>query len=130
MIVQDDEHDLKGRRAILTLGHTVGHAIEKDTRYASVLHGEAIAIGMVDEAKLGEALGITPKGTADRISRYLSSDGLPVAFPNLAGPRMIEAMRLDKKVEGGGLAFSLLTDMGRCKLVTGIAESDVEAILK
>jgi 3-dehydroquinate synthase len=129
-IVQDDEHDLKGRRAILNFGHTVGHAIEKETGYASVLHGEAIAIGMVAEAKLGEALGITPRGTSDRISRYLSADGLPVAFPNLAGPRMIEAMRLDKKVEGDGLAFSLLTDMGRCKLVTGVAESDVEAILK
>ncbi len=128
-IVQEDEHDLKGRRAILNFGHTVGHAIETETGYSSVLHGEAVAIGMVAEAKLGEALGLTPPGVSKRICDWLHADGLPTSFPNLGGACLIKAMRRDKKAEGEGLAFSLLTDLGRCKLVTGVAEAEVASIL-
>ncbi len=129
-VVQEDEYDRLGRRAVLNFGHTIGHAIERETGYAKVLHGEAIAIGMVAEAKLGEALGTTKKGVGDRIAAWLKEDGLPTTFPNLGGERMIAAMRLDKKAEGEGLAFSLLTDLGRCKLVTGVAETEVAAILR
>ncbi len=128
-IVQEDEHDRLGRRAMLNFGHTVGHALEKVTGYVGLLHGEAIAIGMVVEAKLGEALGLTRKGIADSIRTWLHQDGLPVSFPHVGSPQVIAAMRGDKKVERAGLAFSFVTEVGRCKLVDGIAEAEVAAIL-
>lgn len=129
-LVQEDEHDRTGKRAILNFGHTVGHAIERLTGYTGLLHGEAISIGMVVEAKLGEALGLTKPGTAHEIRAWLESDGLPVSFPGLGSPAILSAMQLDKKAEGQGLAFSLVTELGRCKLVTGLAEDEVAAILR
>lgn len=129
-IVQEDEHDRTGRRAILNFGHTVGHAIETVTGYSGVLHGEAVAIGMVVESRIGERLGLTKAGTADRIEAFLRADGLPTTFPNLGADNLMAAMRGDKKAETDGLAFSLVTELGRCKLVTGIAEADVSAILR
>lgn len=129
-IVQEDEHDKTGRRAILNFGHTVGHAIERVTGYSGLLHGEAISIGMVVEAQLGEALGLTKPGTASQIRAWLDQDGLPTHFPGLGSPAFVAAMRLDKKAETPGLAFSLVTELGRCKLVTGLAEDEVAAILR
>ncbi len=129
-IVQEDEQDRSGRRAILNFGHTVGHAIEKATGYQSLLHGEAIAIGMVVEARLGELLKFTREGTADKIQQFLANDGLPTAFAGLGHPDILAAMSLDKKAEGNGLAFSLVSDLGKCKLVTGIDPAVVRGLLE
>jgi 3-dehydroquinate synthase len=129
-VVQEDEHDRTGRRAVLNFGHTIGHAIERVTGYTGLLHGEAISIGMVAEAKLGEALGLTRSGTAEQIRSWLEADGLPVTFPGLGNASIIAAMRVDKKAESPGLAFSLVTELGRCKLVPGLAEDEVAAILR
>ena len=102
----------KGRRAILNTGHTVAHAIERETDYA-LLHGEAVAIGLVTEAKLGEAAGITAPGTADTLRSALGGAGLPTRVPaGLEQGRLIDAMRADKKSRGGGLAFALLKAIG------------------
>lgn len=129
-VVQADEFDRTGLRAILNFGHTLGHAIEAVHRYETYLHGEAIAIGMVAEARLGERLGITSAGTADLIEHYLKEAGLPTAYDGWRNRALLEAIRLDKKNDAAGLGFSLLIELGRCKLVTGIAESDVAAFLE
>jgi 3-dehydroquinate synthase len=129
-IVEEDEYDRTGRRAILNFGHSMGHAIETVHNYETYLHGEAIAIGMVAEARLGERLGLTEVGTADRIAACLTGAGLPTEYGDWQNPGLIEAMRRDKKNEGDGLAFSLVTQLGECKLTTGIAESDVRAFLE
>jgi 3-dehydroquinate synthase len=103
----------KGRRAILNTGHTVAHALERETGYA-LLHGEAVAIGLVTESALGEAAGITAPGTADALRSALGSAGLPTRIPaGLDHGRLVEAMRADKKSRGGGLAFALLKEIGR-----------------
>src|SRR5207248_2363183 len=76
-VVEADEFETLGERAKLNFGHTVGHAIENLTGYGPVLHGEAISIGMVVEAALGEAIGLTAKGTRDEVAESLDSAGLP-----------------------------------------------------
>ncbi len=110
-VVAEDERET-GRRAILNFGHTIGHAIEATSKF-EVLHGEAVGIGMVYEARLGEGLGITAKGTADRIVRLLEQFRLPVERPDGASvDQLIEAMRGDKKVRGGEIRFALPTRIG------------------
>lgn len=102
----------KGRRAILNTGHTVAHALERETNYA-LLHGEAVAIGLVVEAELGEAAGITAKGTAHALRAALGGAGLPTTMPAGVVPhRLVDAMRVDKKSRGGSLAFALLSSIG------------------
>ena len=130
-IVEEDEHETTGRRAILNFGHTVGHAIERLTGYGPVLHGEAIAIGMAVEAELGERIGATEAGTAAEVRRVLRAHGLPTTHATLQDAEpMVAAMRGDKKASGGQLAFSLLARVGECKLVESVPEDDVRRALE
>ena len=130
-VVSQDEFEKTGLRAILNYGHTIGHAIEQVTGYKSLLHGEAISIGMCMEARLGEALGFTRKGTALEVDKCLRSQGLPTENDvAVDAEQLIEAMRRDKKRKSSNLAFSLLTQIGECKLVTDVAVQDVERVLR
>ena len=130
-VVEEDERETTGRRAILNFGHTVGHAIERLTGYGPVLHGEAIAVGMTVEAELGERIGVTPLGTADTVKRALAKHGLPTTHTILGETdAMLATMRGDKKSVGGDLAFSLLTEIGDCKLIASVPEDDVRRVLE
>jgi 3-dehydroquinate synthase len=129
-IVEADEHESTGERAKLNFGHTVGHALEKLAGYGALLHGEAISIGMVAEAALGEAIGLSEKGTREAVEECLRSEGLPTTSVVLRNVKMlIDAMRGDKKATGGRLAFSLLTQIGECRLVPEVTEADVAKVL-
>lgn len=129
-VVQADEFERTGARAILNFGHTVGHAIEQVSGYQD-LHGEAVAQGMVVEARLGEALGITEVGTAERVEVALASQGLPVANEWLDQPdALLAAMARDKKAAPGALAFSLLECLGTCKLVRNVDPDMVRSALR
>jgi 3-dehydroquinate synthase len=111
-VVNTDPHE-KGRRQVLNTGHTVAHALERESSY-ELLHGEAVAIGLVVEAELGEAAGITESGTAGQLRSALGGAGLPTRLPAGADAgRLIDAMRVDKKSRAGGLAFSLLSSIGK-----------------
>ncbi len=131
-VVAADEHETLGYRAALNFGHTIGHAIEAELEYQGLTHGEAVAIGMVAEAKVGERIGLTPAGTTDRLQAGLQAQGLPTEVPaGLSPERLVERMRRDKKkATGPHLAFSLLTRVGECRLVTDVPESDVLSVLK
>jgi 3-dehydroquinate synthase len=110
-VVNADPHE-KGRRQVLNAGHTVAHALERESDY-SLLHGEAVAIGLVVEAELGEAAGITAPGTASALREALGGAGLPAQLPPDANPdRLIDTMRADKKSRAGSLAFALLASIG------------------
>jgi 3-dehydroquinate synthase len=110
-IVGQDELE-QGRRAVLNFGHTIGHAIESTSRY-EVLHGEAVAIGMVYESRLAESLGIAAAGTERRISGLLEQLRLPVARPDgTSVDDLIEAMRADKKVRSGAFRLALPRQIG------------------
>lgn len=129
-VVESDEFETTGRRAILNFGHTIGHALEQVTGYERYLHGEAVSIGMVVEARLGESLGTTPKGASEEIAKDLQAAGLPVRLPSaIDRGRLLDAMLRDKKRSGEGLPFSLLTGIGGCKLVTDVRWADVEKVL-
>lgn len=129
-IVEADEYELNGLRATLNCGHTVGHAIETVLNYDGLLHGEAVAIGMVFEAKLGEQLGVTPPGLADRIAAGLERQGLPIRLPADISPHsLLQAMQHDKKADAQGHAFSLITGLGACKLTRGVSDEAVLSVL-
>ena len=110
-IVADDEREL-GRRAILNFGHTVGHAVEATMKF-TMLHGEAVAIGMAYEARLAETLTLAAPGTAQRIRNLLECFGLPLERPaGTAVEELLLAMRLDKKARVGSIRFALPKTVG------------------
>lgn len=129
-VVQEDEFETTGRRAILNFGHTIGHAIEQATEYRTYLHGEAISIGMCAEAVLGESLGVTKAGTSQIVSETLALHGLPITPKAAIEPeRLLQAMTSDKKASQTGPAFSLLTEIGGCRLVPEVPLSAVQEVL-
>ncbi|MDR3691711.1 MAG: 3-dehydroquinate synthase [Fimbriimonas sp.] len=131
LVVQEDEFETLGRRAILNFGHTVGHAIEFVTGYGPVLHGEAISIGMVVEARIGEYLGLAPSGVLERVRECLVRQGLPITHPSLQQEDgLIRAMYGDKKASAGQLALSLLTEVGHCKLIEAVDESIIRRAMR
>ncbi len=110
-VVTSDTHE-RGRRKILNFGHTLGHAVEQVSGYA-LLHGEAVAIGMVLEARLAERLGVAERGTAEAIERVVSRAGLPAAAPAaLASDEILRATRLDKKTRAGAVEYALPARIG------------------
>ncbi|HEY3286471.1 MAG TPA: 3-dehydroquinate synthase [Gemmatimonadaceae bacterium] len=105
-VVAGDERE-GGRRRILNFGHTIGHAIEHLSEY-TLLHGEAIAIGMVAEARLGELAEVTLAGCADEIAELCATFGLPVRIPAAFSAEAIIALaRGDKKSRGGLAEYAL-----------------------
>jgi 3-dehydroquinate synthase len=106
--------DLKesGPREILNYGHTLGHAIEKNERY-SWRHGAAVSVGMVFAAELGRLAGRLDDETADRHRAVLESVGLPLAYRGDQWPRLLEAMKVDKKSRGDRLRFIVLDGLAK-----------------
>lgn len=110
-VVARDEREA-GPRKTLNFGHTLGHAVEMLSGFR-LLHGEAVAIGMVAEARLGEQLGHTAAGTADRLARLLRRLGLPTNLPPEFTPRQVlAATRTDKKARAGRVEYALLRGVG------------------
>lgn len=111
--VEADPKDL-GTRMNLNFGHTLGHALETAGEYGSFLHGEAIAIGMVEAARWGEMLHITPKGIRREIGDILTNHHLPTEA--IYTPKVEEAFARDKKGAGQKITLVLLEDIGKTKL--------------
>ena len=110
-IVSRDERE-EGLRKVLNFGHTIGHAVEMVSGY-SLLHGEAVAIGMALESKLAERIGLAKTGTAAIVIRTLQAAGLPTNLPKECGPEaVVEAMRSDKKGRSGNTRFALPLRIG------------------
>jgi 3-dehydroquinate synthase len=110
-VVSRDERE-EGLRKILNFGHTIGHAVEMVSGF-SLLHGEAVAIGMALESQLAERIGLAESGTAATVSQTLKSAGLPTALPpGFEGETVIEAMRSDKKGRSGKTRFALPLRIG------------------
>ena len=110
-VVQRDERE-SGPRKILNFGHTLGHAVEQLSGY-SLLHGEAVAIGMVLEARLGERAGVTEAGTAARIEACLRAAGLPTDRPSgMKAADLVAATRGDQKARRGRVEYALPARVG------------------
>lgn len=116
-IVEEDEKELKGKREILNFGHSIGHAIEMLSGYSRFSHGEAVAIGMVEESRIAVARGFLKQEKFERIKEILESYGLP-AFPpaGLKKDDIRDVLYQDKKVKGGYIRVPFLMDIGRVEL--------------
>lgn len=101
-VVAEDERE-SDRRRILNYGHTVGHALESLGRYRNLIHGEAVAIGMVQEAALANHLGLCAQEVVARQRAVVQEAGLPDALPSVTFAELWEAMQHDKKVAKGRL---------------------------
>lgn len=110
-IVADDEKE-SGRRMILNLGHTFGHAIEKAGGYSRYTHGEAVGLGLLAALRIGELMAVTPKSILPRVEILLKRLGLPVKS-DLDLDVLLPNITLDKKREGSWTRFVLLEDWGR-----------------
>ncbi|MBK8174606.1 MAG: 3-dehydroquinate synthase [Rhodospirillales bacterium] len=134
-IVAEDEREA-GRRALLNLGHTFGHALEAETGFGdALLHGEAVAIGMALAFDLSVRLGLAPKEDADRVRRHLTAMGLQGDLAVLTGrpttaDDLMHHMYGDKKVHGGRLTFILAQGIGRAFVRKGVDDGAVRALLE
>jgi 3-dehydroquinate synthase len=114
-VVAEDETE-SGRRAILNFGHTVGHALEAASGY-DLLHGEAVALGMIAALSLGEARGLGTPALTARAKALLVRLGLPVDLDRRLSAEVLARVTVDKKRSGGAIKFVFVTAAGETKLV-------------
>jgi len=129
-VVERDERELTGLRAVLNYGHTFCHAIETVSGYGTYRHGEAVAMGMVCASRLAERLGRVGADLTARQVTLLAKLGLPTEVENLDHDALLEAMQRDKKTEYGQLRFVLPSRLGAVEVVGGVSEPLVRAALK
>lgn len=132
-VVEHDEFERTGLRAVLNYGHTFAHAFEALSGYGELLHGEAVSIGMVYASRLAEKLGRINADVTQRQVDLLKALHLPVRLPSgskWSNDEVLSRMRLDKKSEAGKLRFVLPTRMGHVELVGGVDEALVREVLE
>lgn len=130
-IVEGDVRDLKGRRALLNLGHSFGHAIESAAGLGKVLHGEAVALGMVLAHRFSARLGHCPAADADRVATHLAACGLPVTLSavGVKGNSLVDWMRRDKKNLDGRLSLVLSRGIGKAFVEPKVESAALAAFL-
>lgn len=129
-VVADDERE-NGLRAILNFGHTIGHAIETETRYRRFLHGEAVGLGICLESKLSRLIGLLDKEQLGRITGLIAAYGLPCDLPeDLNAGNLLSHMKRDKKVVAGEMMFVLPERIGEVVMKKGITAADIEEVLE
>ncbi|MBN1875031.1 MAG: 3-dehydroquinate synthase [Anaerolineae bacterium] len=126
-IVQEDPFE-RGRRAVLNLGHTSAHGLERVSDF-TLRHGEAVGIGMVVAARIAEVLGRAEPGLAGRIAAMLGAWGLPVTIPAFNVGEIWEAMTHDKKKYGKTLRWILPSAVGNVEIAADVPETLVRQIL-
>jgi shikimate kinase/3-dehydroquinate synthase len=135
-VVGDDEREEKPNdgRALLNLGHTFGHALEAELGYGTILHGEAVAIGIGLAFRLSERLGLCPAGDVGRVLRHLAAVGLEAELGmlnrRLSAGRLVQHMRRDKKMRDGQLTFVLVRGIGQAFTHRDVAADAVLELLR
>jgi len=133
-IVAQDERET-GARALLNLGHTFAHALEAEIGYGdSLLHGEAVSIGMVMAFDLSHRLGLCPEADATRVRNHLVNIGLPTNLKGLADntwtpERLVSHMGLDKKAEAGSIIFILARAIGSSFIARDVDPEELQIFL-
>jgi 3-dehydroquinate synthase len=129
-VVERDEYERTGLRAVLNYGHTFAHAFETLSGYGALLHGEAVSIGMTCASILAQRLNLIGPELVQRQTALLRALGLPTAVPTAhAADQLLEVMRRDKKAVSGRLRFVLPTRLGAVKLVDDVPEPLVRDVL-
>ncbi len=129
-VVEKDERETTGLRAVLNYGHTFAHAFEAAGNYGELLHGEAVSIGMMCAARLAMRMGRVDQSFVDRQFALLQALSLPTATPDHEGDELLALMRRDKKVDEGQLRFVLPDKLGHVELVKDVRTQDVLASLE
>jgi 3-dehydroquinate synthase len=129
-IVAKDERDQTGERAVLNFGHTVGHAIERAGNYRKFLHGEAVSLGIVAACAISIKIAGLPQQQRDAIVDLLRRFDLPTRLPkNFPREKTFDALKLDKKFEGGKIRFVVVPRIGTARLTSTVTLNDIlEAI--
>ncbi|VAX36785.1 3-dehydroquinate synthase [hydrothermal vent metagenome] len=131
-VVEQDEHETTGLRACLNYGHTFAHAFENLSGYGELLHGEAVAIGMIYASKLAEKLEYISSDVTQRQQNLLEALSLPTSLPeglSLSTDNILTSMQRDKKTVGGKLRFVLPTELGKVKLFDNIPKKTVRDVI-
>ncbi|CAN5308219.1 3-dehydroquinate synthase [soil metagenome] len=129
-IVARDEQDISGERAVLNFGHTVGHAIERAAEYGTLLHGEAVSLGMVAACEVSVRRAGLREEERQKVVQALASFGLPTRLP--AGfPReaILPALLRDKKFEQGQVRFVVTPRLGEAHLAMNVTLEDITAAI-
>jgi 3-dehydroquinate synthase len=130
-VVERDEHETTGLRAVLNYGHTFAHAYETCSGYGALLHGEAVAMGVMDAARLAQKLNLVGADFVERQRRLLETLWLPTApLAEFATDDLIAVMRRDKKAVGGKMRFILPTRLGEVRLYDDVPEALVRFVLE
>jgi 3-dehydroquinate synthetase len=127
-VVEEDPYE-RGRRAVLNLGHTAGHALEQLSGYR-MRHGEGVSIGMVVAARIAVALGLAEAGLPEEIGAVLSAVHLPTACPPMDAGAVWAAMGRDKKKRGKVLRWILPRRIGVVEIVEGVEREVVVGVLR
>jgi 3-dehydroquinate synthase len=129
-VVEKDEREEKGLRAVLNYGHTFAHAFETVGGYGTWLHGEAVSAGMVCASRLAERRGLIDADITERQRRLLQTFALPIAPERWPVEELLAVMRVDKKAVAGRLRFVLPRRLGEVAMFDDVPESDVRAVLE
>jgi 3-dehydroquinate synthase len=129
-VVEADEREASGRRAMLNYGHTFAHAFEAITEYGQLLHGEAVSMGMVCASRLAERMGMVNAETTARQVALLQALGLPTEPIEADAEEIYRLMWHDKKVSEGKIRFVLPTRLGDVQLLSNVKSADVLAVLR
>ncbi len=135
-VVAADERE-NGRRALLNLGHTFGHALEAATQYdsARLVHGEGVSIGMVLAHRFSARMNLASPDLADRVEAHLKAVGLPTRMGQIPGELpptevLMDAIAQDKKVKSGKLTFILTRGLGESFVADDVPASEVERFIE
>ena len=133
-IVEEDERETLGRRMLLNYGHTIGHGLEAATEYNSLLHGEAVSVGMAAVGEMGWRMGLVPQEEVERYVAVLRGFDLPVRAPGVDPDSVLTAMQMDKKASGRRINWVLLEGIGRAVVRSDVpddlADATVRAVCK
>ena len=132
-IVTEDERE-SGRRALLNLGHTFAHAVERCAGYdGTIVHGEAVGLGLCLAFRLSAALDLCPDQDAQRVASHIGAVGLPTTFADITKPLsrgdLVAAMAQDKKVKDGVVRFVLAREIGDAFVSEGVADEALSQFL-
>lgn len=128
-VVSQDERET-GMRTLLNYGHTIGHGLEAAGRYETFSHGEAVAIGMVGEAKLSQRMGLLPGKLVREHELILQKYGLPVKARDVKEADVFAAMQVDKKTKDGAIRWVLLEGIGNPVIRSDVDVRKVAAVLE
>jgi len=133
-VVAQDEFERTGTRALLNLGHTFGHALEAETGFSDrLLHGEAVALGMVLAARYSARKELMPLASAERVAQHVKTVGMPGQLADLGlacdGRALVNHMLHDKKMDAGTLPFVLMRGIGKAFLDREVDLADVADFL-